>query len=52
MKEITVDYEVLEAQILRLTESTNDITDSLLDGLYNLLFAILEQKPFREAKDR
>ncbi len=51
MEEITVDYEVLEAQRRRFEDVTCHIADPLLDGLHELLTAIIEQKPFREVKD-
>lgn len=52
MKEITVDYKLLESQLQRFENVTSHVTDLLLDGLDELISAIIEQKPFREVKDR
>lgn len=51
MKEITVDYELLQRQQNRLG-MIEPIPDELLDGLFELLGQIIENRPFREVKDR
>ncbi len=50
MKQIIVDYELLEQQIVGLT--LDSLTDAERDGLLELLEAIAEQKPFAEGKDK
>ena len=50
--EITVDYDVLKRQVKHLALQPSFDYDDEIDGLFNLLEAILERKPFREVKDK
>ena len=52
-REIVVDYKVLDKQMSALARAHGwrKADGPLLDGLFELLEAILEQRPFKEGKD-
>ena len=51
-REIVVDYDRLEQQLAALGRVRLTMSEAKqLDGLFELLQAILEQKPFKEGKD-
>ena len=52
MREIIVDYDRLEKQLAALGQVKLSVSEAnQLDGLFVLIEAILEQKPFKEGKD-
>lgn len=52
--EITVDYELLETQLkaLESVRIPGYLKGCLIDGVFDLLDAIVERRPFREVKDK
>ena len=52
MNEITVDYEQLARQITLLYTYRDIGRNELFDGVLELLHRIVEDRPFREVKDK